>query len=82
VSEVEVGNHPAHIVFTNNKKYALVTNNEDDNVSVIDMETFTVQHTIPAGKGPHGFRISSDNKFAYVANMSEDTVSVINLETR
>jgi YVTN family beta-propeller protein len=79
--KVEVGNHPAHIVFTNNKEYALVTNNEDHNVSVIDMETFTVQYTIPTGKGPHGFRISSDSKFAYVANMSEDTVSVVNLET-
>ena len=81
IKEVKVGNHPAHIVFTSDGKYALVTNNEDNNVSVIDVNTFTVTNTVETGKGPHGFRISADNKFAYIANMSEDTVSVINLES-
>lgn len=36
---IEVGNHPAHFVFTENGKYALVSNNEDNNVSVIDIES-------------------------------------------
>lgn len=81
IKEVKVGNHPAHIVFTSDGKYALVTNNEDNNVSVIDVNTFTVTNTVEAGKGPHGFRISTDDKFAYIANMGEDTVSVINLES-
>ncbi|WMT18479.1 YncE family protein [Parageobacillus toebii] len=78
---MKVGNHPAHIVFTENRKYALVTNNEDNNVSVIDMASYSVIQTIPTGKGPHGFRISKDSKYAYIANMGEDGVSVINLET-
>lgn len=78
---VEVGNHPAHIVFTEDGKYTLVTNNEDNNISVIDMESFSVSETIATGKGPHGFRISANSKKAYIANMSEDTVSVLNLET-
>ncbi|MEC1742791.1 YncE family protein [Schinkia azotoformans] len=81
IKEVQVGNHPAHIVFTSNGQYALVTNNEDNNVSVIDINTFTVTNTVETGKGPHGFRISADDKFAYIANMGEDTVSVINLES-
>ena len=38
LQEVEVGNHPAHIVFTENGKYAVVTNNEDNNISIIDTE--------------------------------------------
>lgn len=78
---VEVGNHPAHIVFTEDGKYALVSNNEDDNVSVIDMEGFTVIQTIDTGNGPHGFRISVDSRKAYVANMGEDTVSILDLKT-
>ncbi|WP_312098643.1 YncE family protein [Niallia sp.] len=78
---VEVGNHPAHIVFTENGKYALVTNNEDNTVSVIDTETYKVTNTIETGEGPHGFRISSDSQTAYIANMNEDTISVLNLET-
>lgn len=80
IKEVEVGAHPAHIVFTENNQYALVTNNGDNNVSVIDMKIYEVVHTIPTGNGPHGFRISLDSKFAYIANMNENTVSVIDLE--
>ncbi|MBT2686880.1 beta-propeller fold lactonase family protein [Bacillus sp. ISL-47] len=81
VQEVIVGNHPAHIVFTEDGRYAAVTNNEDNNVSVIDMASFKVVNTVETGKGPHGFRISDDSKSAYIANMSEDTISVVNLET-
>lgn len=81
LKSVEVGNHPAHIVFTENGEYALVTNNEDNNVSVIDTESFTVTQTINTGKGPHGFRISADSGKAYIANMGEDTVSVLDLQT-
>jgi YVTN family beta-propeller protein len=79
IKKVEVGNHPAHIVFTQDGKYVLVTNNEDNNVSVIDAKTYQVFQTISTGKGPHGFRISPDSKLAYVANMGEDTVSVLDL---
>lgn len=78
---IEVGNHPAHIVFTEDGKYALVTNNEDNNVSVIDMGTLSVIETVNTGNGPHGFRISSDSQKAYIANMAENTVSVLNLES-
>lgn len=78
---IEVGNHPAHFVFTEDGKYALVTNNEDNNVSVIDTESLAVIETIGTGKGPHGFRISADSQKAYIANMGEDSVSVLDLET-
>lgn len=79
IKKIEVGNHPAHIVFTQDQQYALVTNNEDNTVSVIDTKTYQTKGTIPTGKGPHGFRISADSKTAYVANMGEDSVSVLDL---
>ncbi|MGN8844422.1 YVTN family beta-propeller repeat protein [Niallia sp. Sow4_A1] len=81
LKSIEVGNHPAHIVFTEDGKLALVTNNEDNNVSVIDMNNYSVIQTINTGKGPHGFRISADSQKAYIANMGEDTVSVLDLKT-
>lgn len=81
IKEVEVGNHPAHIVFTENGNFAVVTNNEDNNISVIDMASYEVVNTVETGIGPHGFRISADSQKAYIANMGEDTVSVVNLET-
>ncbi len=79
VKKVAVGGHPAHIVYSQNGRYVLLTNNEDNTVSVIDANTYKVIQTIATGKGPHGFRISKDSKYAYVANMGEDTVSVINV---
>jgi YVTN family beta-propeller protein len=78
---VSVGNHPAHVVYSKDGKYVLVTNNEDDTVSVIDTSSYEVKNTISTGKGPHGFRISDNSKYAYIANMGEDTVSVINIDT-
>jgi YVTN family beta-propeller protein len=80
IKEVEVGNHPAHILFTENGKYILVTNNEDNTVSVID-SNYSIVQTISTGKGPHGFRASNDSMYAYVANMGENTVSVLNLQS-
>ncbi|WP_298844259.1 YncE family protein [Clostridium sp.] len=79
IKKIEVGKHPAHIVFTNDSKYVLVTNNQDNNISVIDAKTYKLINNISVGKGPHGFRISKDSKFAYVANMGEDTVSVVDI---
>lgn len=81
IKQVDVGSHPAHIVFTEDNKYAVVTNNEDNNVSIIDLTIYEVTTQVTTGKGPHGFRISNDSKFAYIANMGEDTVSVIDLES-
>lgn len=81
IETVKAGNHPAHIVFTEDGKLVFVSNNEDNTVSVIDTKEFEVIDTVATGEGPHGFRISKDSKFAYIANMGEDTVSVIDIET-
>lgn len=80
IKKIEVGKHPAHIVFTQDSKYVLVANNQDNNISIIDAKTYKLINNISVGKGPHGFRISKDSKFAYVANMGEDTVSVVDIE--
>lgn len=80
IKKVEVGKHPAHVVFTEDGKYIIVTNNEDNSVSVIDAKNYKIINTITVGKGPHGFRVSKDSKFAYVANMGEDTISVVDIE--
>lgn len=80
IKKVEVGSHPAHIVFTEDGKYVLVTNYEDDNVSIIDAQSYEIVNTVTVGNGPHGFRISPDSKFAYIANLDEDTISVVDID--
>lgn len=79
INQTEVGKNPAHVDFTQNGKYAVVANNGDNTVSVIDMSSYKVTETIETGKGPHGLRIASDNTFAFVANMGEDSISIISL---
>ena len=79
IKSVKVGNHPAHVVYTKDGNYLLVTNNQDNNVSVISAKDYKIIGTVPTGKEPHGFRISNDSKYAYIANMGEDTVSVIDI---
>lgn len=79
INQTEVGKNPAHVDFTQNGKYAVVANNGDNTVSVIDMSSYKVTETIETGKGPHGLRIASDNTLAFVANMGEDSISIISL---
>ncbi|WP_028784590.1 cytochrome D1 domain-containing protein [Thalassobacillus devorans] len=81
IEKVEVGSHPAHIDFTGDQRYALVTNNESNTVSIIDTSNYQVVDTVDTGKGPHGFRIASEGSIAYVANMGENTISIIDLKT-
>lgn len=79
IKKVNVGNHPAHVVFTGDGKYALATDTDKNNISVIDLITSKIIKTINTGKGPHGLRVSSDSKYAYIANSESDTISVIDL---
>lgn len=79
INQTEVGKNPAHVDFTQNGKYAVVANNGDNTVSIIDMSSYKVSETVETGKGPHGLRIASDNTFAFVANMGEDSISIISL---
>jgi YVTN family beta-propeller protein len=82
VAKVGVGKHPAHVVLTNDGKFALVTNGGDNTVSVVDIATLKVAASIPTGEFPHGIRVSPDGKHAYVANLKGATVSVIDIESR
>lgn len=79
INKVSVGSHPAHVVFTDDGNYVLVSNTDKNNVSIIDAKTYKLIQTVDTGKGPHGFRISADSKYAYVANNESDTVSVIDI---
>jgi YVTN family beta-propeller protein len=78
INKVEVGVHPAHIVFTPDGKYSIITNNEDNNLYVIDMSSYKVVNQV---------YIQSDDKFAFVANQGTEespsnTVSKVDLTTK
>jgi len=59
---------------------AYITNNQSNNVSVIDTRTNEVTATVPVGAGPWGVAVSPDGRKVYTANWYY-TVSVIDTAT-
>jgi YVTN family beta-propeller protein len=64
---VPVGSGPRAIAITPDGRTAVVTNNNDNTVSIIDVETGTVTHTVTVGNRPTGVAISRDGTTAFVA---------------
>lgn len=80
-AEIEVGNHPAHVVTDQEGRRAFVTNAGDDTLSVVDLEAGVVVATVPTGDYPHGLRLSPDGRHLLVANVQDGTVSLIDTQT-
>ncbi|MEX0722633.1 MAG: YncE family protein [Gracilimonas sp.] len=67
---IDVGAQPWHPVFSPDGKFVYFGNKEDNSVSVINMESRTVEATI-SGEGlaqPHGAALSKDGKYLYISS--------------
>ncbi len=60
---------------------AYVTNEKDDTVSVIDLDTWTVTRTFEVGQRPRGIALSPDNKILYVCTSDDNTIRAFSTET-
>ena len=80
-AEIEVGDHPAHVVTDQEGRRAFVSNAGDDTLSVVDLDAGVVVATIPTGDYPHGLRLSPDGQHLLVANVQDGTVSLIDVQT-
>ena len=60
---------------------AYIANGTDSTVSVIDVNSNTVTHTIQVGFHTVGVSVSPDGNKVYVGNTSNNTISVINTAT-
>ena len=58
-----------------------VSNEKDDTISVIDIETLEVVRTIDVGERPRGITFSKDYSVLYVCASDSDTVQVIDPNT-
>ncbi|MTI61783.1 MAG: hypothetical protein FH762_17675 [Firmicutes bacterium] len=74
-----IGDSPSHIDFDPEDKYAILTNLESDDVSVISIPDFEVTVRIPVGDGPNEGRVAPDGRYAYTANWESNSISVIDL---
>ncbi|WP_425456145.1 YVTN family beta-propeller repeat protein [Aliishimia ponticola] len=58
-----------------------VTNEKDDTISVIDIETMEVTRTIDTGERPRGITFSKDYSVVYICASDSDTVQVMDPAT-
>ncbi len=79
VGEVEIGEHPAHVVTDSYSNIAYVTDSGANNIAVVDLKTLEVTNHISTGKFPHGLRMTADGKKIYVANLKGGSVSAIDV---
>src|SRR6056297_1077748 len=74
IDMIEVGAMPWHPVFSPDGSYVYFGNKQDHSVSVVNMETRTIEDTI-TGEGlaqPHGAVLSQDGKYLFVTNNNLD----------
>lgn len=70
--ETTVGRDPRHMFIYNKAMY--VANFDSDNISVIDMSTFNLTESIPAGIKTHDVAVDEYNKMLYTTCYEENTV--------
>ncbi len=90
VQSVPMNKYPLWTVFSNDGKWAWVTNSEDDKVvkvqrGVAERERDKVVAEVPTGNGPYGMRMSIDDKELWVADKGEGgpagkTLTIIDTE--
>jgi YVTN family beta-propeller protein len=80
-AQIEVGDHPAHVVTDLQGLRAFVSNAGDDTLSVVDLDTGSLVATISTGDYPHGLRLSPDGRYLMVANVESGSVSLIDVQS-
>jgi len=76
--ETTVGRDPRHLCKNNDSIY--VTNFESDNISVIDIENFTLTGSIPAGIKPHDIKYCQRSNNIYISCYEENKIIEYDLQ--
>lgn len=74
---VEVGAGLHNVAFTDNSRWAYVTNSASDTVSVVETQTLKRAAEIKVGRTPVPVAYSSTSRFMYVASLNGGVTSVI-----
>jgi YVTN family beta-propeller protein len=77
IQTIDVGDLPRYIIFNPHNDDIYVSNQDSNDVSVIDSDTNTVIDTIAVGDGPRDILYNPNNSYVYIVNGYSDNVSVI-----
>ncbi|MGB8508727.1 MAG: hypothetical protein WCD76_10000 [Pyrinomonadaceae bacterium] len=77
VATVVTGTGHHEIGFSDDSRYAFVTNQQDGTLTVVDVQKFGKLSDIKVGANPQSIAVSSLSKAVYVTSESEGTISVV-----
>ena len=80
IKEIDSGDMPHRLSFTNGGEVLFVVNAESDTLSVIDSDKHEVIKTIPVGDSPGYVALNPDETLTYVTNIDSNTVSVVDAD--
>src|ERR671914_236929 len=80
IKEIDSGDMPHRLSFTNGGEVLFVVNAESDTLSVIDSDKHEVIKTIPVGDSPGYVALNPDETLTYVTNMNANTVSIVDAD--
>src|SRR5918996_1390715 len=80
IKEIDSGDMPHRLSFTNGGEVLFVVNAESNTMSVIDSDKHEVIKTIPVGDSPGYVALNPDETLAYVTNMDSNTVSIVDAD--
>lgn len=78
LTRIQVGSRPHGLAVTPDNKYLFVTNDDSNDVSVVEIATFQVISTVAdVGLGPHMVAVRPDGVEAWVGNIVGGDISLI-----
>jgi YVTN family beta-propeller protein len=78
---VSAGKQPSAVAINTATGTAVVANTGDNTISLIDLNSNTVTHTIAVGNKPTGVAVDNILNLAIAVNSGDNTLSVVNLTT-
>jgi len=79
MSTISVAGWTHHLAITPDGRYVISTHALRGNISVVDLQTNKVVHTIKTGNVPNSAAITRDSKTAYVSNTGSNNIAVVDL---
>src|SRR5918998_3778504 len=80
IKEIDSGDMPHRLSFTNGGDLLFVVNAESDTLSFIDSDKHEVIKTVPVGDSPGYVALNPDETLTYVTNMNSNTVSIVDAD--
>lgn len=81
VERIRVGREPHDIALSPDGSYIATGNFGDGTVSIVSVESLSLERTIATGRGTHGVAFGPDGRYLFATNAQEDTLSVIEAGT-